>query len=172
MNLKTIYNIYKEHIDADPKSEKKKKKSSKHHKTLSVIADAQRSIVQSHYPEDCAPISVNTEGNENENLIQKDQPLQPVKMKSIEPDLNKIELDVNRIIEPNSGLNGMYEFVPATQLKGIIRSKKGYNIANIYIYIYIYVNINIIIINTLCAILYEYLFSIRYGRLDIGITTL
>jgi len=139
MNLKTIYNIYKEHIDADPKSEKKKKKSSKHHKTLSVIADAQRSIVQSHYPEDCAPISVNTEGNENENLIQKDQPLQPVKMKSIEPDLNKIELDVNRIIEPNSGLNGMYEFVPATQLKGIIRSKKGYNIANIYIYIYIYI---------------------------------
>jgi len=136
MNLKSIYDVYKEDMDTNPKSKKKKKKNSKHRKTLSIIADAQRSTVQSHYPEDCAPISVNTEENEDENLIQKDQALQPIKMKSIEPDLNKIELDINRIIEPNSGLSGMYEFVPATKLKGIICRKNKYNIAK-YIYIYI-----------------------------------
>jgi len=134
MNMKTIYNIYKEEIDTNRNKfskKKEKKNSAKYHKTLSVISDAQRSTVESNCPEDYAPISVNAEENEDEKLIQKDQPLQPLKMKSIEPELNEIELDTNRIIEVNTGLSGMYEFVPATKLKGLVLVKR----ANINIHI-------------------------------------
>ncbi|KAG5323009.1 NSUN4 methyltransferase, partial [Acromyrmex heyeri] len=35
------------------------------------------------------------------------------------PNLNEIALDENRIIQPNVGLSGLYEFVPATKIKGM-----------------------------------------------------
>lgn len=120
MNLKSIYETYKEHIDAHPsKSNKKKKKQAENQQTESVITDAQMSTIQSHYPTDYAspPVSLSTEnedGNEDE-VVKK---LQPIEMKSIDLNLNEVMLDENRIVHPNSGLSGLYEFVPATKIKG------------------------------------------------------
>ncbi|EZA58657.1 hypothetical protein DMN91_008632 [Ooceraea biroi] len=122
MNVKAIYETYKEQIDTNPERVKRKKKtktSARHHRVASVVADAQRSTVQSHYPEDhVTPTFVETE-DEDKDTAQVNQPSQPVEMKSIESNLNKIELDETRIIEPNVGLGGMYEFVPATKIKGM-----------------------------------------------------
>ncbi|KMQ95570.1 methyltransferase nsun4 [Lasius niger] len=123
MNLKAIYKTYKEHIDAHPcksNKKKKKKKQARDRQTESVITDAQISAIQSHYPTDYAspPVSLST-ANEDKNEDTVEKTLQPIEMKSIESNLNEMMLDKNRIVHPNAGLNELYEFVPATKLKGM-----------------------------------------------------
>ncbi|XP_032667655.1 5-methylcytosine rRNA methyltransferase NSUN4 [Odontomachus brunneus] len=123
MNLKMIYETYKTVIDETPhKSSKKKKKENQAERLRmeSVIANTQINMVQSHYPENYAskPTTVNTV-DEDEDIIEKPKILQPVEMKSIEAHLNDVNLDMNRIVYPNAGLSGLYEYVPATQLKGL-----------------------------------------------------
>lgn len=117
MNLKAIYETQKEFIDANPSKFKKKKKMEKQERGRmeSTISNAEMSTVQSHYPTDYTlpPTSLNTD--EDENITPKNQ---PVKMKPIESNLNEIALDENRIMHPNSNLSGLYEFVPATKIKG------------------------------------------------------
>lgn len=121
MNLKTIYETYKEHIDANPHKFNKKKRREKQagDRLESMISDAQVSAVQSHYPVDYAspPTSLST-NDEDEDIAAKSQGLQPIEMKTIEPNLNEIAVDENRIVHPNAGLSGLYEFVPATKIKG------------------------------------------------------
>lgn len=122
MNLRTIYETYKEHFDnAQPsKSNKKKRKKelTRNHQVESAITDAQISTIQSHYPTDYTlpPVSLSTM-SEDEDIVES-QGLQPVEMKSIESNLNEIVVDENRIVHPNAGLSGLYEFVPATKIKG------------------------------------------------------
>lgn len=120
MNLRTIYETFKEHIDANPnKSKKQRKKKEVRSQVDSIVSDAEVSAVQTHYPVDYAspPTSLST-NNEDEGIVAENQALQPVKMKSIEPNLNEIDLDENRIMHPNANLSGLYEFVPATKIKG------------------------------------------------------
>lgn len=122
MNVKTIYETYKEHIDANPRKSNKRKKGvgkQARNRMESMISDAEVSAVQSHYPVDYAspPTSLNT-NDEAEDIAAKDEPLQPVEMKPIESNLNEVALDENRIVHPNAGLSGLYEFVPATKIKG------------------------------------------------------
>ncbi|KYM96279.1 PREDICTED: 5-methylcytosine rRNA methyltransferase NSUN4 [Cyphomyrmex costatus] len=121
MNLRTIYEIYKEHIDENPSKSDKRKNKQARSQMDSIISDAEISTVQSHYPVnyESSPISLST-NDEAENITVENQgKLQPVEMKSIESNLNKIALDENRIVQPNSGLSGLYEFVPATKIKGM-----------------------------------------------------
>lgn len=125
MNLKTIYELYQKEIEANPPKSNKKKRKQKEKRSQqvgSLIADTQISKVQSHYPADyeSTPTSISTKNadEEAEDTIQKSQALQPVEMKSIESNLNEMAIDENRIIHPNAGLSGLYEFVPATQIKG------------------------------------------------------
>lgn len=119
MNLRAIYEIYKEHIDENPTKSKKQRKKEVRGQIESIVSDAEVSAVQTHYPVDHAspPTSLSTD-NEDEGIVAEDQALQPVKMKSIESNLNEIALDENRIIHPNANLSGLYEFVPATKIKG------------------------------------------------------
>lgn len=121
MNLKTIYETYKEHIDANPHKFNKKKRKEKQAggRLESMISDAQVSAVQSHYPVDYAsPPTSLSPNDEDEDIAAKSQGLQPIEMKTIEPNLNEIAVDENRIVHPNAGLSGLYEFVPATKIKG------------------------------------------------------
>ncbi|KAL6426673.1 hypothetical protein ACFW04_009211 [Cataglyphis niger] len=122
MNLKTIYETYKEHLDADPyKSNKKKRKKRqvRGQQIESAISDAQVSTIQSHYQTDTSSsVSLSTM-NKDEDTVVENRALQPVEIKSIESDLNEIAFDENRIIHPDVGLNGLYEFVPATKIKGM-----------------------------------------------------
>ena len=120
MNLKTIYETYKEHIDENSSKSNKTKNKRARGRIKSLISDAEVSTVQSHYPMDYVspPISLST-SDDTKDIAVKNQGLQPVEMKPIESDLNKIALDENRIIQPNAGLSGLYEFVPATKIKGI-----------------------------------------------------
>ncbi|XP_071559511.1 5-cytosine rRNA methyltransferase NSUN4 [Temnothorax nylanderi] len=122
MNLRTIYETYKKHIDENPTMYTKKRKKAKQGRSRmeSVISDAEISTVQSNYPTDYAsPTSISTDDDEERGIAPEDQPLQPVKMKPIESDLNEVALDENRIVHPNANLSGLYEFVPATKLKGM-----------------------------------------------------
>lgn len=122
MNLRAIYKTYKEHIDANyRKSNRKKRKENEAGSRMkSVIANAETSAIQSHYPADYAspPTSLSTKDNE-EDIAPENQGLQPVEMKSIESNLNEISLDENRIVHPSATLSGLYEFVPATKIKGL-----------------------------------------------------
>jgi len=121
MNLKTIYETYKEHIDANLHKYKKRKKKEKQTRSQieSLISDAEVSVVQSHYPVDYAspPTSLST-NDEAEDTAAENQALQPIEMKPVESSLNEIALDENRIVHPNTSLSELYEFVPATKLKG------------------------------------------------------
>jgi len=121
MNLKTIYETYKEQIDLNSyKSNKKKKKErqTKDRRMESLVTDTQLSTIQSHYPDYVSSsMSLSTQ-DEDKDVVAEKQALQPVKMKSIDSDLNKVAIDENRIIQPNVGLSGLYEFVPATKIKG------------------------------------------------------
>ncbi|KAL6258391.1 hypothetical protein P5V15_010349 [Pogonomyrmex californicus] len=119
MNLRTIYDAYKEHINEKSckSNEKKKKKKQVSSRMKSIISDVQISAVQSHYPVDYTSLPLST--NDKNDVIPKEQALHPIEMKSIESDLNKIAIDQNRIVHPNAGLNGLYEFVPATKIKGM-----------------------------------------------------
>lgn len=122
MNLKTIYEIYKKEIDINLLKHDERKRG-KNERTIqriqSIIDDAQMSKIQSHYPTDYAasPTSLSTM-DEDEDTIQESQALQPVEMKPIESNLNEVMLDNNRIVHSNAGLSGLYEFVPATKIKG------------------------------------------------------
>lgn len=121
MNLKMIYQTYKAEIDKSPHKpsrEKKSESSATNQGIKSVIADAQVTTMQSHYSTDyeLKSTAVNIV-NEDEDM-QEHEGAQPVEMKSIEPNMNEIELDKNRIVHPDAGLSELYEFVPATQLKG------------------------------------------------------
>lgn len=121
MNLRTIYETYKEHLDAQSSNseKKRKKKLARNQQIESTISDAQISTIQSHYPSDYTspPVSLSTM-DEDEGIVMENQGLQPVEMKSIESNLNEISIDENRIIHPNAGLSGLYEFIPATKIKG------------------------------------------------------
>lgn len=122
MNLKSIYETYKEHIDANPHKFNKKKRKEKQARgrVEAMISDAQVSAVQSHYPVDYAspPTSLSNTNDEDEDIATENQTLQPIEMKSIESNLNEIAIDKNRIVYPNANLSGLYEFVPATKIKG------------------------------------------------------
>lgn len=112
-----IYDIYMEENKTNSLASRKKKQK---RRIESVIDDARVSAIQSNYPADydSPPVSINAE-DENEDLTMgQERPLQPVEMKSIESNLNEIALDESRIVHPSSSLAGMYEFVPATKIKG------------------------------------------------------
>lgn len=124
MNLRAIYETYRKEIDANRFKSKKREKQNKveNQQTASKIADTQMLKIQSHYPVDYpsapASISIKDGDEETEGTVQESQALQPVEMKSIESNLNEVTLDENRIVQPNAGLSGLFEFVPATKLKG------------------------------------------------------
>ncbi|XP_011883365.1 PREDICTED: 5-methylcytosine rRNA methyltransferase NSUN4 isoform X2 [Vollenhovia emeryi] len=121
MNLRTIYETYKEHLDAKPHKSKENRKGKRQGtgRTESVISNTGMSVVQSHYPTDyTSPVSLSTD-EDDQDLAVEDQALQPVKLKPIESNLNEIALDENRIVHPNTSLSGLYEFVPATKIKGM-----------------------------------------------------
>lgn len=123
MNLRMIYQTYKTEIDGTPHKINKQKKEEDLEKNLqieSVITDARVNTIQSHYPTDYAskPTSISTVDEDEEDIVQKRKGLDPVVMKSIEANMNVVQLDESRIVYPNSGSSGLYEFVPATQLKG------------------------------------------------------
>lgn len=125
MNLRAIYETYRKEIDANRFKSKKREKQNKveNQQMASKIADTQMLKIQSHYPVDYpsapASISIKDGDEETEDTVQESQALQPVEMKSIESNLNEVTLDENRIVQPNAGLSGLFEFVPATKLKGM-----------------------------------------------------
>lgn len=126
MNLRTIYQVYKTDIDETPctrkpNKQKKIKNTAENLGVESTIANAQMNVVQSHYPANYTskPATINTVNEDiEEDIAQEHKGLQPVEMKSIETDMNEVKLDTNRIIHPNAGLSGLYEFVPVSKIKG------------------------------------------------------
>lgn len=121
MNLREIYQVYKEEIDtqrlAKSYKEKEEEDVMRNRRMERIVSETQMSTIQSHYPADyMSPTSLDTSDEQND--VKQEAPLQPVEMKSIETDLNEVTLDENRIVLPNAGLTGLYEFVPATKIKG------------------------------------------------------
>ncbi|KAL0109225.1 hypothetical protein PUN28_014366 [Cardiocondyla obscurior] len=119
MNLRTIYETYKEHIDENSQKSKKRKKETKRNQVESIISTAEISVLQSHYPVDHPPSMLLNTDDKDEDVKMENQALQLGEMKSIELNLNKVAVDENRILHPSSNLSGLYEFIPATKIKGL-----------------------------------------------------
>ncbi|KAK2585917.1 hypothetical protein KPH14_010501 [Odynerus spinipes] len=124
INVKSLYDVFME--DAQERNKKSgKQKKSKKSKELSsrmqnIISESQMSEIQSVYPTNYeSPLESLTHEKENDTVVNAGKPLEPVRMRSIAEDSNNIKEDTSRIIVPSEGLSGLYDFVPATKLKGM-----------------------------------------------------
>ncbi|XP_031850578.2 5-methylcytosine rRNA methyltransferase l(2)10685 [Nomia melanderi] len=122
IHLKSLYNVFKEDEKNYQNSEP----------TLSqdienpmddIIKNLQLSELESFYPNDhvLSQTSLTSEEDEEDNksLIETNKPLQPVELQSIEKSLNEIDIDNDRLIQSSSDQSMLYEYVPATKLKGL-----------------------------------------------------
>ncbi|XP_076653557.1 5-methylcytosine rRNA methyltransferase l(2)10685 [Halictus rubicundus] len=119
IHLKSLYNVYKNNMDGQSKT-KSMLSENVQNPMDSVIENMQLSDIESVYPEghSYSSQSLNSE-EDTESSIQKTDALQPVKLQSIEADLNEIEIDANRVIESPTDQSMLYEYVPSTRLKGL-----------------------------------------------------
>lgn len=122
-----------------------------------IISNTNLSEVQSVYPADHESHlqALRSEDNslptsEDSGFINIDEPLKPVKLQSIEEELNETDIDSTRIIEPGVNISTLYEFVPATKIKGRFNCLFLLNRKRLVYYVYV---------DQLC----------RYERLGFGI---
>ncbi|KZC12019.1 Putative methyltransferase NSUN4 [Dufourea novaeangliae] len=117
VHLKSLYNVMKEN--------KKNNKKNIHKNDVqnpmdTIIENIQLSEVKSIYPANNVHSSQSLTLEENDEVPTKtDYALEPVKLQSIEGNLNDVNIDTNRFIESSLDLTMLYEYVPATQIKGL-----------------------------------------------------
>ncbi|XP_076626824.1 5-methylcytosine rRNA methyltransferase l(2)10685 [Colletes latitarsis] len=118
IHLKALYNVYKEHL--------KSKSTSKSVKTKSVenvmdalISNTRSSELQSIYPADHQHTAQALNTEENDETVTTNNALQPVKLQSIEEELNEIAIDNDRIIDSSVNISMLHEYIPATKIKGM-----------------------------------------------------
>lgn len=125
MNIKLIYDAEKRNMEYQNKKNGGNTEESTINKTDKVIHGLDESISQiviekqlehSVYP------NLHDDHSRDANVEVKNDnsTFQPVKLQSIEADVNIIN-DSNRIIKASTGISAsqLYEFVPATKLKGL-----------------------------------------------------
>lgn len=115
INLKSFYNVYKQNIDCS--TSKTVQSQNVQNSMETYLSNAQLSEVQSIYPTDHQHLPETLESEENEEFLTTEKP-PPVKLQSIEKDLNEIEIETNRIIDSSMKISMLQEYVPATKLKG------------------------------------------------------
>lgn len=124
INVKSTYDAFMD-VEREKKQKsnirrKPKKINDSSNRVHDIISETQMSQVQSIYPThyESSPESITFEQTREKN-VNIDKPLDPVTMKSIVEDSSNIERDVSRIVVPSEGLSGLYDFMPATKLKGM-----------------------------------------------------
>ncbi|XP_012288195.1 5-methylcytosine rRNA methyltransferase NSUN4 [Orussus abietinus] len=125
INVKSLYNVYKNQMDEDNRSSSRKKLLNQIHELDkqmdAAISKKQLSEIQSIYPTDCETTMETLNPTVDEEGLNKEQePCQPV-MTSIESGLETAAFDETRIVKPGMGISSscLYEFVPTTKIKGM-----------------------------------------------------
>lgn len=121
VHLKAYYDVQKEHMN---NMLPKKKPSSAESKSVqntmdTFISNTQLSEAQSIYPTSHKNMPQALKSEEDADLVKTDTALQPVKLQSIEADLNEVDIDSERIIESSVNIATLHEYVPATKIKGL-----------------------------------------------------
>ncbi|XP_076755521.1 5-methylcytosine rRNA methyltransferase l(2)10685 [Xylocopa sonorina] len=120
INLRSLYDVQKENVEFFKMKREAKRKIlqeneqnvTEHETSIDQLAEL-RSLYPANYP-DLSEL-LKSESNE---FGKRDQPA-PIKLQSIDADLNDVNIDTNRIIDPSVNVSMLHEYVPATKIKGL-----------------------------------------------------
>ncbi|XP_076675344.1 5-methylcytosine rRNA methyltransferase l(2)10685 [Andrena cerasifolii] len=121
VHLKAYYDVQKEHINNKLSNAKLSgaRSESVQNTMETFTSNTQISEARSIYPTNHKNIPQPLKSEEDAELVKTDAALQPVKLRSIEGDLNEIDIDSDRIIESSINIAALHEYVPATKIKGL-----------------------------------------------------
>ncbi|XP_003704061.2 5-methylcytosine rRNA methyltransferase l(2)10685 isoform X2 [Megachile rotundata] len=123
VNLKNVYDVYKEDIERRKQMKKQNESETESQKPNKVTDDlvekAHLAELEALFPGDHSKIIdvLKAEGAAKPEAQITDP--SEIKLQSIEQELNEVEIDSSRIIEPNVNLSLLHEYVPATKIKGL-----------------------------------------------------
>ncbi|CAL7946971.1 unnamed protein product [Xylocopa violacea] len=120
INLRRLYEVQKENVEFFQAKREAKREKLERNKQNSVVCKSSNdhlAEIQSLYPANYPNLLDALKSEENE-FVRKDGPA-PIKLQSIDADLNEISLDTNRIIDPSVNVSMLHEYVPATKIKGL-----------------------------------------------------
>ena len=128
-----MYNVHKENLDF---FEAKRKAESQDEQNLEQVATSEDQLaeLETIHPASRPNLfkALNTESTEFVNNDRQKH----IELKSIDENLNEVELDTNRIVNSSVDLSMLQEYIPATKIKGLF----NYQISLIKIKILILTN--------------------------------
>lgn len=134
INLRSLYNVQKENVDffKAKRAARYGKLPNKQNSEDVTTSKDQLAELQTTYSTNY-PNLFETLNAETTEFVKKDQRI-PTELKSIDENLNEVELDTNRIVNSSVDLAILQEYIPATKIKGLFNS----NVSLIKIKICIY----------------------------------
>lgn len=123
VNLKRVYDVYKEDLERNKQTQKQNEsvtESQKYNKlTDDLLEKARLAEFEAILPGDHAKVMEVLRAEEAAKFeVESSDPLE-IKLQSIEEELNEVEIDTSRIIEPNVNISLLHEYVPTTKIKGL-----------------------------------------------------
>lgn len=134
INLRSLYNVQKENVDFFKAKRMARygnlpdKQNSKDVTTSKNQLEELQTTYSANYP--------NLLNAETTELVKKDEQI-PTELKSIDENLNEVELDTNRIVNSSVDLAILQEYIPATKIKGLFNSNVSLIKIKICIYKYV-----------------------------------
>lgn len=134
INLRSLYNVQKENVDffKAKRAARYGKLPNKQNSEDVTTSKDQLAELQTTYSTNY-PNLFETLNAETTEFVKKDQRI-PTELKSIDENLNEVELDTNRIVNSSVDSAILQEYIPATKIKGLFNS----NVSLIKIKICIY----------------------------------
>ncbi|KAF3430370.1 hypothetical protein E2986_10114 [Frieseomelitta varia] len=116
INLRTLYNVHKENLDF---FEAKRKAESQDEQNLEQVTTSEDQLaeLQTIHPANRPNLfeALNAESTEFVNNDRQKH----IELKSIDENLNEVELDTNRIVNSSLDLSMLQEYIPTTKIKGL-----------------------------------------------------
>lgn len=118
INLKTLYDVRKNNLDA-----KARRKHRMHEPQITNPKEVEiskdqltklQTVDHNNYRDLCELLNPKT------SELDKNDEQDEVKLLSIEKSLNEINLDFDRIVDPSVNLSSLQEYVPVTEIKGLV----------------------------------------------------
>ncbi|KOC59598.1 Putative methyltransferase NSUN4 [Habropoda laboriosa] len=120
INLENLYNTQKDNVrflNAVKKSEMSKLQKENNSIDATNTSKDQLDELEKIYSTNSLNVLEGLRAEDTET-VKEDRSV-PVKLQSIEDDLNEINLDTNRIINSSVNLSSLHEYIPATKIKGL-----------------------------------------------------
>lgn len=137
INLRSLYDVQKENVDffKTKRAARYGKLPDKQNSKEVTTCKDQLAELQTTYSTNY-PNLFETLNAETTEFVKKDQRI-PTKLKSIDENLNEVELDTNRIVNSSVDLAILQEYIPATKIKGLFNSNVSLIKIKICIYKYV-----------------------------------